>query len=61
MSIEFFHGVFYHSIRTIALDMRGYNLSERPIGSENYKVSYIVEDIRALIEHSSIAYCYLLL
>lgn len=42
-----------NSIRTIALDMRGYNLSERPTGSENYKISYIIEDLRALIEHSS--------
>lgn len=42
-----------YSIRTIALDMRGYNLSERPTGAENYKISYIVEDLRALIEHSS--------
>lgn len=46
--------IFFCSlIRTIALDMRGYNLSERPTESSNYKISYMVEDLRALIEHLS--------
>lgn len=40
-------------IRTVAIDMRGYNLSERPIGTSNYKIANIVEDLRALIEHLS--------
>lgn len=39
--------------RTVAIDLRGYNLSERPIGFSNYKVQDIVEDLRALIEHLS--------
>lgn len=37
----------------VAIDLRGYNLSERPEGLENYKLPEIVEDLRALIEHFS--------
>lgn len=33
--------------------MRGYNLSDRPTGADNYKISYMVDDLRALIEHLS--------
>lgn len=40
-------------IRTIAVDMRGYNLSDQPAESDNYKISHMVEDLRALIEHLS--------
>lgn len=39
--------------RVVAVDLRGYNLSERPEGLENYKLPEIVEDLRALIEHFS--------
>lgn len=39
--------------RVVAIDLRGYNLSERPEGLENYKLPEIVEDLRALIEHFS--------
>ena len=31
-------------------DMRGYNLSDKPEGVENYKIETLVEDIRGLIE-----------
>lgn len=39
--------------RTIAVDLRGYNLSEKPDGAQNYRIQYIVDDLRALIEHLS--------
>lgn len=40
-------------IRTVAVDLRGYNLSERPAGAQNYKIQYMVDDLRALVEHLS--------
>ena len=36
--------------RCIAPDMRGYNLSDKPKGTENYKLDILVEDIRGLSE-----------
>lgn len=42
-----------YSYRVVAVDLRGYNLSERPEGLENYKLPELVEDLRALIEHFS--------
>lgn len=39
--------------RTVAVDLRGYNLSEKPVGAQNYKVQYMVDDLRALVEHLS--------
>lgn len=39
--------------RVISIDMRGYNLSERPVGLQNYIVQYLVDDFRALIEYLS--------
>src|SRR5258708_32072979 len=35
--------------RAIALDMRGYNLSESPAAVQAYRVPVIVEDVRALM------------
>lgn len=40
-------------IRVVAVDLRGYNLSERPEGLEHYKLQEIIEDLRALIEQFS--------
>ncbi|MFZ4627170.1 MAG: alpha/beta fold hydrolase [Blastocatellia bacterium] len=34
---------------TVALDQRGYNLSDRPKGGEEYQMSKLVEDVRAVI------------
>lgn len=34
----------------VAPDMRGYNLSAKPAGVENYGVKHLVEDVRALAE-----------
>ena len=41
-------GKDYHAV---APDMRGYNLSSKPAEVEQYQVSYLVEDLRALAEH----------
>jgi pimeloyl-ACP methyl ester carboxylesterase len=38
----------YHAV---ALDMRGYNLSSKPVEVEQYRMKYLVNDIRALAEH----------
>jgi len=35
----------------VALDMRGYNLSSKPEGVDNYEVDILAEDFRALAEH----------
>jgi len=37
--------------QAVALDMRGYNLSSKPTDVEQYRVGYLVEDLRALAEH----------
>jgi pimeloyl-ACP methyl ester carboxylesterase len=39
--------------QAVAPDMRGYNLSEKPQELDQYKVSALVEDIRALSDHLS--------
>ncbi|MFX1457338.1 MAG: alpha/beta fold hydrolase [Promethearchaeota archaeon] len=35
----------------VALDMRGYNLSSKPEGIEQYQPQHMVEDLRALVEN----------
>ncbi len=42
---------FDRDYRTVAVDMRGYNLSSKPAGVEHYRVTDIVEDVRALADH----------
>jgi len=37
--------------RAVAPDMRGYNLSGKPEGVDQYQMKYLVEDVRALAEH----------
>jgi pimeloyl-ACP methyl ester carboxylesterase len=37
--------------RIVALDLRGYNRSDKPQGIENYKMHYLVEDVLAVIRH----------
>jgi pimeloyl-ACP methyl ester carboxylesterase len=37
--------------QAVALDMRGYNLSSKPAEVEQYRMKYLVEDLRALGEH----------
>src|SRR4051794_37000145 len=38
----------YHAV---AVDLRGYNESSRPLGIDSYHINRLVEDIRAVIRH----------
>jgi pimeloyl-ACP methyl ester carboxylesterase len=42
---------FGRDYRAVAPDMRGYNLSSKPAEVEQYRMKYLIEDIRALAEH----------
>ncbi len=37
--------------QTVALDLRGYNLSDKPHGGENYLMGHLVGDVQAVIRH----------
>ena len=37
--------------RVVALDQRGYNLSDKPKGVDNYSMSLLVSDVAAVIKH----------
>lgn len=37
--------------RAVALDMRGYNLSDKPADVKAYRAKHLVEDLRQLIDH----------
>ena len=37
------------SFRVVAMDQRGYNLSDAPAGDENYAMQYLVSDVAAVI------------
>jgi len=37
--------------QVVAIDQRGYNLSDKPAGAENYAVRYLVSDVLAVIRH----------
>jgi epoxide hydrolase 4 len=37
--------------QVIAIDQRGYNLSDKPKGVENYDMSFLVGDVAAVIKH----------
>jgi epoxide hydrolase 4 len=39
------------SYQTVALDLRGYNLSDQPQGNENYAMRHLIGDVRAVIQH----------
>jgi pimeloyl-ACP methyl ester carboxylesterase len=41
---------FGQDYQAVAPDMRGYNLSSKPSGVDQYQVKYMVEDLRALAE-----------
>jgi pimeloyl-ACP methyl ester carboxylesterase len=43
---------FAEDHQAVALDMRGYNLSSKPEGMENYQIDILTEDIRCLVEHT---------
>jgi pimeloyl-ACP methyl ester carboxylesterase len=42
---------FGRDYRAVAPDMRGYNLSDKPAGVDQYKIKFLCEDLRALAEH----------
>jgi pimeloyl-ACP methyl ester carboxylesterase len=42
---------FGRDYQAVAPDMRGYNLSSKPADVEQYRMEYLIEDIRALAEH----------
>lgn len=37
--------------QVVAVDLRGYNLSDKPEGTENYAARYLVSDVEAVIRH----------
>jgi pimeloyl-ACP methyl ester carboxylesterase len=39
------------NFQVVAIDQRGYNLSDQPGGVENYAVEELVGDVRAVVEH----------
>ena len=41
---------FGRDYKAVAPDMRGYNLSSKPLEVEQYQVKYLVNDVRALVE-----------
>ena len=50
---------FGNDHQAVALDMRGYNLSSKPDTVEQYRAKYLIEDLRALIEHLGHKQCIL--
>lgn len=48
---------FSNDFHTVALDLRGYNLSEKPSGLESYEIDVLVEDIRQVIEGLGYSSC----
>jgi pimeloyl-ACP methyl ester carboxylesterase len=50
---------FGRDYRAVAPDMRGYNLSSKPAEVQQYRIKYLVEDIRSLIEHLGYQKCFL--
>lgn len=39
------------NFKVVAIDQRGYNLSDAPEGEENYNMRYLVSDVAAVIHH----------
>ncbi len=37
--------------KVVAIDQRGYNLSDKPQGQENYAMAYLISDVAAVIRH----------
>ena len=37
--------------QVVAIDQRGYNLSDKPPGQQNYDTSFLVDDVRAVVRH----------
>ena len=43
--------VLSEQFQTVAIDQRGYNLSDKPQGGENYRLRLLVSDVAAVIRH----------
>ncbi len=43
--------VLSKSYQVVAIDQRGYNLSDKPKGKENYDLNLLVDDVRAVVKH----------
>lgn len=44
------HSNFMQNCRTVAVDMRGYGDSEKPVGIRYYRMKYLLDDVKNLIE-----------
>jgi pimeloyl-ACP methyl ester carboxylesterase len=42
---------FSRTHRAVALDLRGYNLSDKPADVKAYRATHVIEDLRQLIDH----------
>src|SRR5579859_3447086 len=42
---------FRKDYQVVALDLRGYNLSDKPAPPEAYRLVYLLDDVRALLDH----------
>ncbi|CAJ0592769.1 unnamed protein product [Cylicocyclus nassatus] len=51
---------FADKYRCIALDQRGYNLSGKPIHTEDYHIDYLIDDIREVVEGLGYKKCFLM-
>ncbi|MFY9611187.1 MAG: alpha/beta hydrolase [Blastocatellia bacterium] len=43
--------VLSEDYQVVAIDQRGYNLSDKPKGKEKYDMSLLVDDVRAVVKH----------
>lgn len=50
---------FGRDFRAVAPDLRGYNLSSKPDGIAYYKIDFLLQDIRGLIQHLGYSKCIL--
>ncbi|KAG2461221.1 epoxide hydrolase 4 [Polypterus senegalus] len=50
---------FKSEFRVVAVDMRGYGESDMPVGMENYKLDYLVADIKDIVEYLGYNRCYI--
>ena len=39
------------NFKVVAIDQRGYNLSDKPEGEENYNMRYLISDVAAVVHH----------
>jgi pimeloyl-ACP methyl ester carboxylesterase len=43
---------FAESHRVIAIDLRGYNLSDKPVALDDYKIEHLVQDVRVVVNQA---------